>query len=195
MHCLGKEYRVVCSKTPEKSVIIDIVPAESNLHQLVLKELQKRNSETKLIAGSISLYDMGEGNRPEILFLPSERGGLEYEELLAAEENKLRYMITRKFNDMMAQNINSTIVVRPEINQEYVNGFISNVARQLEVVRNSVDAPKSITEERNRLQEQQRLRKEKTREQTNSYLEKRDAKYSKYKLTALQIKQLLHRDY
>lgn len=195
MHCLGKEYRVVCSETPEKRCVIDIVPAQSALHLLILKERQQRSEGIKIIAGSIALYDMGENVAPEILFLPSNRGGLDYGELSAVKENQLRYKIRQKFADMMAHNINSTLEVRPEIHNEYVNGIISCMAEQCNLAIEAKNAPKSIQEEREKLFLQQKLRKEKIRAQTNAYLAKRDEKYSRYHLTALQIKQLLSCDY
>lgn len=193
MHCLGKEYRVVCTQTPEQACVIDIVPADQALHQLILKERLVQNKATKILAGSISLYDMGEGNRPEILFLPPQRGGLEHIELLPAEENRLRYKITRKFNEMMANNLNSTITVRPEIHQEYVKNIITGMVNKFDEVLNTANAPQSITEETNLYREEQALQKEKTRAATAVYRANRDAKYSPYHLTALQIKQLLSR--
>lgn len=193
MHCLGKEYRVVCTKTPEQSCQIDIVPADRALHQLVLKERLVRNKDTKILAGSIKLYDMGEGNRPEILFLPQQSGGLDYIELSPAEENKLRYQITQKFNEMMANNQNSTITVRPEIHQEYVRNIITDMAGKFNEVLNLTHTPQSVAEEAEKFGEEQRAHKEKTRQMRKAYLARRDAKYSPYHLTALQIKQLLSR--
>lgn len=195
MHCFGKEYRVVCLETADKRCVIDIVPAESALHLLVLKERQQRDEGIKIIAGSISLYDMGEGMNPEILFLPNNRGGIDFEELSAEKENQLRYKIRQKFAEMMAHNINSTLEVRPEIHQAYVDGVIASMNAQCNDMIEALDAPKSIQEEREKLFLQQKLRKEKIRAQTNAYLAKRDEKYSRYHLTALQIKQLLSCDY
>lgn len=127
MHCLGREYRVVCTQSPNQQVFVDIVPADNALHLLILQERQKRSGEVKEIAGSIKLYDMGEGNAPEILFLPPENGGLPEVELSGAEENRLRYLIKERFNEMMAQNATSTLEVRTEIHQKYVNGVIEDM--------------------------------------------------------------------
>lgn len=193
MHCLGKEYRVVCTQTPEQGCQIDIVPSDQALHQLILKERLVQNKATKILAGSISLYDMGEGNRPEILFLPPQRGGLEHIELLPAEENRLRYKITQKFNEMMANNQSSTITVRPEIHQEYVRNIITDMASEFDAVLSRANTPQSLAEETNLRREEQARQKERTHAATAAYRANRDAKYSPYHLTALQIKQLLSR--
>ena len=195
MHCLGKEYRVVCSQTPDKHTFIDIVPADNALHQLILKERAQRSDAAKIIAGSIKLYDMGEGNRPEIIFLPPENGGLPEVELSTAEENLLRRKITLRFEEMMAQNQQSTIAVRPEIHQEYVNGIVAEMKNALDASLHAAAAPQSLAQEQNKILSERRNRADRTRAQTADYLRRRDEKYTKYNLTSLQIKQLLHRDY
>jgi hypothetical protein len=194
MHCFGKEYRVVCMETADKRCVIDIVPAGSALHLLVLKERQQRDAGIKIIAGSISLYDMGEGMNPEIFFLPNNRGGIDFKELSAEKENQLRHKIRQKFAEMMANNINSTLEIRPEIHQAYVDGVIASMNSQCNDMIEALDAPKSIAEERKKLYEERELKKARIRAERQAYLERRDAKYSPYHLTALQIKQLLGRD-
>ncbi len=195
MRCIGKEYRVVCSQTPDKHTFIDIAPADNALHQLILKERAQRNNAAEVIAGSIKLYDMGEGNRPEIIFLPPENGGLPEVELSTAEENLLRRKITLRFEEMMAQNQQSTITVRPEIHHEYVNSIVDGMKNALEASLQAAKAPQSPAEEQNKILAERRNRADRNRAQTAEYLRRRDEKYTKYNLTSLQIKQLLHRDY
>lgn len=195
MHCLGKEYRVVCLQTSDKKTIIDIVPADNALHRLILQERLQRDSGTEIIAGSVVLYDMGEDNKPEILFLPPENGGLPEVELSSAQENCLRHKISARFAEMMEQNLQSTLTVRPEIHREYVMNIISGINDALESSLGTTAAPQSPQEEQNRLLAERRRNARRTRTQTEAYLMRRDAKFSKYGLTALQINQLLHRDY
>ena len=194
MHCLGKEYRVVCSKTPDKRIIVDIVPADNALHRLILKERSQRNNGVQIIAGSIKLYDMGENNQPEIIFLPPENGGLPPIELSDAEENMLRHKIISRFNQMMAQNQQSTVTVRPEIHQEYVMDIINDMQNAVDLSL-SAAAPQSWQEEQYQLSVKRRQRAERTRRQTAEYLRRRDEKYTASRTSALQIKQLIHRDY
>ena len=195
MHIIGKKYRVVCSQTQDKHLYIDIVPADNALHRLILKERVLQNDGAEIIAGSVKLYDMGEGCKPEILFLPSENGGLEAVELSAAEENRLRYKITAKFNEMLAQNKQSTLNVRPEIHQEYAMEIINGITSKLDASLKTYDAPQSPQEEQNKLFIERRNQAARTREQTQEYLRRRDEKYGKHGVSALQIKQLIYRDY
>ena len=193
MHVLGKEYRVVCSQTPDMHTVIDIVPANNALHQLILQERQQRSPQLKVLAGSIALYDMGEGNKPEILFLPPEHGGLSPIELSPAEENRLRFKIAACFEEMMAKNQKSTITIRPEIHRAYVDNIVSGMVNGVEAV--SGEFPKSSAEEAIRQSSEKNQHRMRTRQQTDAYLRRRDSKYSPYNLSALQIKQLLQRDY
>lgn len=195
MHILGKEYRVVCSQNSKKQTFIDIVPADNALHRLILQERQQRSQDTHEIAGSIKLYDMGEGNKPDIIFLPPENGGLAEVELSAAEENCLRHKIIKRFEEMMAQNLKSTIVVRPEINQAYVNGILNETLSALNASITDSQQPQSPEQERIWLENQRQNKVARTKAQTQEYLKRRDAKYSSNGLLALQIKQLTHRDY
>ncbi len=195
MHCLGKEYRVVCSQTPDKHTFIDIVPADNALHLLILQERARRSYGAEIIAGSVKLYDMGEGNRPEILFLPPENGGLPEVEFSTAEENLLRRKITLSFEEMMAQNRQSTITVRPEIRHEYIDSIIDAMNDTLDASLKASEYPQSPEEEQHKILSERQKRADRTREQTAEYLRRRDEKYTKYNLTSLQIKQLLHRDY
>lgn len=195
MRYAGREYRVVCTQSADKQLIIDIVPAESALHQLILKERQQRDGSTHEIAGSIKLYDMGEGNQPEIIFLPPENSSLNSTELTAAEENRLRHKITMRFEEMMAQNQESTITVRPEIHRAYVANNLAEVLKEINDTLNRDDAPQSPQEEQVREFKRHSNRAAQTRTQTQEYLRHRDEKYSKYGVSALQIKQLIHRDY
>lgn len=195
MRCLGKEYRVVCSQTPNKHTFIDIVPADNALHRLILQERAQRNDGAEIIAGSVKLYDMGEGNRPEILFLPPENGGLPEVKLSQAEENLLRHKITLRFEEMMAQNQQSTITVRPEIHHEYIDSIIDAMNDTLNASLKASEYPQSPEEEQHKILSERQKRADRTREQTAEYLRRRDEKYTKYNLTSLQIKQLLHRDY
>ncbi len=195
MHCLGKEYRVVCSQTLNKHTFIDIVPADNALHRLILQERTQRSNATEIIAGSIKLYDMGEGNRPEILFLPPENGGLPEVKLSQAEENLLRRKITLRFEEMMLQNQQSTITVRPEIHHEYIDSIIDAMNDTLDASLKASEYPQSPEEEQHKILSERQKRADRTREQTAEYLRRRDEKYTKYNLTSLQIKQLLHRDY
>lgn len=195
MRYAGKEYRVVCAETADKHLLIDIVPADNALHRLILKERQQRDKSTHEIAGSIKLYDMGEGNRPEILFLPPENGGLPPVELSGAEENRLRHKITARFNEMMAKNQDSTIVVRPEIHQAYITDICTDMVSKLENALNAANAPQSLQEEQNRISAERRKNAAATKTQTNEYLRHRDEKYAGSGISALQIKQLLYRDY
>lgn len=195
MRYAGREYRVVCAQTADKQLLIDIVPADNALHRLILQERQQRDRSTHEIAGSIKLYDMGEGNRPEILFLPAENGGLTPVELSAEEENRLRYKIIARFNEMMAQNQDSTIVVRPEIHQAYVTDICADMTSKIKDALNAADAPQSPQAEQSRILSERRKHAAATRAQTTAYLKRRDEKYSPHGVSALQVKQLLYRDY
>ncbi len=195
MYCLGHEYRVVCSQSQDNKVCIDIVPADNALHQLILKERRQRDSSTRIIAGSIKLYDMGEGRTPEILFLPPENGGLTPVELSKEQENMLRHKIAARFAQMREQNQESTIVVRPEIHREYIDKICAKMISNINISLDAADAPQSLQEERTQKFEEQQKHANVTRIQTQEYLRRRDEKYSKYGLSALQIKQLIHRDY
>lgn len=195
MRYAGREYRVVCTQSAEKQLTIDIVPADSALHLLILKERKQRDKSTREIAGSIKLYDMGEGNRPEILFLPPENGGLPEHELSAAEENRLRYKITARFEDMMAQNQESTITVRKEIHQAYVMDRFAKIFSSINADFKALNAPQSLQEEQNAEIKNRQIHAAATRAQTQEYLKQRDEKYTKHGVSALQIKQLLYRDY
>ena len=192
MHYLGKEYRVVCSKTPDMHTIIDIVPADNALHRLILKERKQRSDGAQIVAGSVKLYDMGEGNRPEIIFLPPENSGLPEVELSQAEENLLRHKITARFEEMMAQNLNSTLTVRPEIHQEYVTDIINGMQKDLDDSLSADDTPQA---EQNRILSERQKHAAQTRTQTREYLRRRDEKYGKSGVSALQVKQLIYRDY
>ena len=195
MRYAGREYRVVCTKSNNQPLQIDIAPADKNLHCLILQERKQRDPSTHEIAGSIKLYDMGEGNRPEILFLPPENGSLPPVELSAEEENCLRHKITLRFNQMMEQNQDSTIVVRPEIHQAYVADICAKTLRAAQAAVDAANYPQSLAQERNRELEKRQSKALKTRAQTQEYLKRRDEKYSKHGVSALQIKQLLQRDY
>ncbi len=195
MRYAGREYRVVCTKSDTKPLIIDIMPADKALHQLILQERKLRDASTKEIAGSISLYDMGEGNKPDIFFLPAEHGGLSTVELSEQEENRLRYKITARFEEMMAQNQESTIVIRPEIHQTYVTNICADMISKIKNTVNTADAPQSLREEQNRILSERRKHSAATRAQTTYYLKQRDKKYTASGLSALQVKQLLYRDY
>ena len=195
MRCRGKEYRVVCSQTPDKHTFIDIVPADNALHRLILQERTQRSNATEIIAGSIKLYDMGEGNRPEILFLPPENGGLPEVELSPAEENLLRRKIILRFEEMMSQNQQSTITVRPEIHHEYIDSIITAMNDTLDASLKAAVAPQSPAEEQSIILSNRQNHADKTKAQTQEYLRRRDEKYGKYGLSALQIKQLIYRDY
>lgn len=195
MRYAGREYRVVCTRAADKQLTIDIVPADKALHRLILQERQQRDKSTREIAGSIKLYDMGEGNRPEILFLPPENGGLAPVELSGAEENCLRHKITARFNEMMAQNQESTITVRPEINQAYVTDICADMTGKLKDALYAADAPQSPQAEQHRILSERRKHAAATRTQTQAYLKRRDENYGKSGLCALQIKQLTRQDY
>ena len=195
MRIIGKEYRVVCAKSANKQLIIDIAPADNALHRLILEERRQRDNEVEIIAGSVKLYDMGENNKPEIIFLPPENGGLSPVELSAAEENRLRYKIIARFNEMMAQNQQSTLTVRPDIHQKYVMDIINGMKKDVDAFLNTAEAPQSPAAEQNRILAERKKHADRTRAQTQEYLRRRDEKYAKYNLTSLQIKQLLHRDY
>ncbi len=195
MRCIGKEYRVVCSKTPNKHIIVDIVPADNALHRLILKERNQRNDGTQIIAGSITLYDMGENNQPKIIFLPPENGGLPPAELSKATENLLRHKIISRFKQMKAQNQQSTITVRPEIHQEYIDDICADMLSNVNASLYAAAAPQSPQEEQYQLFVERRQRAEHTRRQTAEYLRRRDEKYTSSGTSALQIKQLIHRDY
>ena len=191
MRYAGKEYRVVCTKSDTHPLQIDIAPANKSLHNLILQERKQRDKSTREIAGSITLYDMGEGNRPEILFLPPENGSLPAVELSAEQENRLRYKITACFNEMMAQNLESTLVVRPETRQ----AFVANQETQAMNATSTPNVPQSPQEEQQKNFIEREQHASAIRTQTQEYLRHRDEKYSKYGVSALQIKQLIHRDY
>ena len=193
MRIIGKEYRVVCSQNSKNQIFIDIVPADNALHQLILQERQQRNCDTHGIAGSIKLYDMGEGNKPEILFLPPETGGLPEVEISAAEENRLRHKIIARFEEMTAQGQESTITVRPEIHQNYVNGVLANALNVIGKTVVASEQPQSFAEYRILQETKRQKHAEQTKIQVTEYLKRRDEKYGK--ISALQIKQLLNRDY
>lgn len=195
MRYAGKEYRVVCTKSDTHPLQIDIAPANKSLHNLILQERKQRDKSTREIAGSITLYDMGEGNRPEILFLPPENSSLNSTELTAAEENRLRHKITMRFEEMMAQNQESTITVRPEIHRAYVANNLAEVLKEINDTLNRDDAPQSPQEEQQKNFIEREQHASAIRTQTQEYLRHRDEKYSKYGVSALQIKQLIHRDY
>ena len=196
MHCFGKEYRVVCAETSDKRLVIDIVPADEDaLHMLILQERQKISEGIKIIAGSIALYDMGENAAPEILFLPSGRGGIDFDELPIEKEKMLCHKIRQKFADMMAHNVCSTLNVREEIKQEYVSGVIASISEQCDTMMEAQKSPNSTAEEKTRLYKEKELKKARIRAERQAYLENRDAKYSPYHLTALQIRQLIYNDY
>lgn len=193
MRIIGKEYRVVCSQNSKNQIFIDIVPADNALHRLILQERQQRSGDTHEIAGSVKLYDMGEGNRPEILFLPPENGGLPEVELSAAEENRLRHKIIARFEEMTAQDRESTLSVRPEIHQAYVNGVLANALSAIDDALAASEQPQSLAEERIQQETERQKHAAQTKMQTAEYLKRRDEKYGK--ISALQIKQLMQRDY
>ncbi len=188
----GKEYRVVCTKSDTEPLIVDIVPADNALHQLIVKERKLRDSSTTEVAGSICLYDMGEGNKPEIMFLPPENGGLSPIELSAAQENMLRHKIIMQFEKMMAQNQKRTITVRTELHQAFTMGIIDTVSNEIDSTQKKINSPQEEQMHKLKLQQQKSAL---TRLQTSEYLKRRDEKYSKHGVLALQIKQLLQRDY
>lgn len=193
MRIIGKEYRVVCSQNSKNQIFIDIVPADNALHRLILQERQQRSGDTHEIAGSVKLYDMGEGNRPEILFLPPENGGLPEVELSAAEENRLRHKIIARFEEMTAQDRESTLSVRPEIHQAYVNGVLANALSAIDDALAASEQPQSLAEERIQQETERQKHAAQTKMQTAEYLKRRDEKYGK--ISALQVKQLMQRDY
>ncbi|MBR1825772.1 MAG: hypothetical protein IJ770_04205 [Alphaproteobacteria bacterium] len=195
MRYAGKEYRVVCSKSDSQPLIVDIMPADNALHRLILEERKMRDASVKEIAGSIKLYDMGEGNKPEILFLPPENGSLPPVELSPEQENRLRYKIAVRFENMMAQNRESTIIVRPEIHQAYVRDITARIVSKLNAAAEAKNAPQSLQEEQERALDKRRKKSAQTRLQTAEYLKRRDEKYSRYNLTALQVKQMIQHDY
>ena len=193
MRIIGKEYRVVCSQNSKNQIFIDIVPADNALHRLILQERQQRSGDTHEIAGSVKLYDMGEGNKPEILFLPPENGGLPEVELSAAEEKRLRHKIIARFEEMTAQDRESTLSVRPEIHQAYVNGVLANALSAIDDALAASEQPQSLAEERIQQETERQKHAAQTKMQTAEYLKRRDEKYGK--ISALQIKQLMQRDY
>ena len=136
---------------------------------------------------------MGEGNRPEILFLPPENGGLPEVELSAAEENRLRHKIIARFEEMTAQDRESTLSVRPEIHQAYVNGVLANALSAIDDALAASEQPQSLAEERIQQETERQKHASQTKMQTAEYLKRRDEKYGK--ISALQIKQLMQRDY
>jgi len=194
MRGIGREYRVVCSQTDDKQVYIDIVPAEDALHMLILQERELLKTNVKLIAGSIKLYDMGEGNVPEILFLPPENGGLPTKDLSAAEENKLRYMIKAKFKEMQSKGLSSTLSVRADVMQKYLSGIVNKLNMQVENIDN-LRFPRSAAEEREQAEERRQRSALLLKQQKSEYLRRRDEKYREYNTLPLKIKQLIQRDY
>ena len=193
MHIIGKEYRVVCSQTQDKHLYIDIVPADNALHRFILKQRASQSNDTEIIASFVKLYDMGEGSRPEILFMPPENG--ESVELSAIEENRLRYKIVSAFNEMMAQDKQNTLNLHPEIHKEYNMKIINGMTSASGSTLKTDNAPQSLQEEQNKLFIERRNQAARTREQTQEYLRRRDEKYGKHGVSALQIKQLIYRDY
>lgn len=64
-----KEFRVICTKERFKDeIIIDIVPANGVIHDMIFASRKKQNPKLEDYAGSVYLTDFDNGNTPEVSF-------------------------------------------------------------------------------------------------------------------------------
>ncbi len=109
-----KEYRVVCSQERlHKDVTIDIVPANSFIHEMIFATRQRLNPKAEDLAGSVTLYDTQDG-KPYVSFanvnhLPKNCELYKYYKRMS---DWLTPKIIETFNDMRARGLEANIDVK-----------------------------------------------------------------------------------
>ena len=216
---MKKKYKVVCTKSQfSGEQYIDIAPAEGVIHdQILYSRVQlHKQTETYLLSKVMSSIYLSDDNGDISVEFPKSQTAENTPEYKKEQRLKdlLEPQIIRQYKDMRAAGNNSTLQIC-DINEMYALDEYEDIAYapyddfddvSLQAMEKSANlrerlkhtetpTPQSPQEEQAQITRERKNHSAHTREQTQEYLRRRDEKYSKYNLTSLQIKQLLHRDY
>lgn len=96
-----KTYRVVCTKEKFKDeIIVDIVPADGVIHDMIFASRRANNPELQDYAGSVYLTDFGDDRKPVVSF--------------GKMENLSKKCELYKYYERLAQNLTPQIIATYE---------------------------------------------------------------------------------
>lgn len=158
-----KKFRVVCTKERFKDeIIIDIVPANGVIHDMIFASRKAQNPELEDYAGSVYLADSGNGEKPVVSFakmenVPKNCELYRYYKRLA---EKLTPEILKVYGKMTAAGKESTLDVQIE---DYFSAFQGSA----EIQNPQTEKLKSYAEKRLRIEKfKKQTMEQKARENT-----------------------------